>query len=381
MNIPYGRQDITEEDICAAITALKDDFLTQGPRVSAFEKAFAEYVGSEYAVAVSNGTAALHLSVMALGIKPGDKVITTPNTFVASANCVKYCGGEVHFVDIDPDTYLISLESCKALLSSHPQGTFKGIIPVNFAGLPVDMKAFRELADEYNLWILEDACHSPGGSFQTDDKEYKCGGGDFADVAIFSFHPVKHIASGEGGMITTNSSGIYNQLTKLRTHGITKNPEELIESHGGWYYEMQELGFNYRITDFQCALGQSQLSRAHEGIKKRRQIAQKYDEAFAGMPIKKQFIPDGFLHAYHLYVIEVDGRFDLYNSLKESGIYAQVHYIPAHLQPYYQQFGYKKGDFPNVEQYYGRCLSLPMYPSLTKEEQDYVVQKIYSFFN
>lgn len=379
-NIPYGRQHITDDDIEAVVSSLKSDFLTQGPGVEEFEKAFAQYVGSQYAVAVSNGTAALHLSAMAMNVQLGDRVITSPITFSASANCVRYCGGDVHFADIDSDTYLLSLSACRKLIESSPQGTYKGIIPVDFAGLPVNMEGFRELAEEHSLWIIEDACHAPGGFFKAKDgSDSKCGSGDFADLTIFSFHPVKHIAAGEGGMITTNDEKLYKKLIRLRTHGITKNPDELSENHGGWYYEMLDLGYNYRLTDFQCALGLSQLRRADEGLKKRERIAKRYLNAFKELPLKTQRIAENKRHAYHLFVIETKDRLGLYNHLKANGIHSQVHYIPVHLMPYYAKFGYKKGDFPNAESYYDGCLSLPIYPTLSDEEQSFVIEKVKEF--
>src|SRR6478672_3936155 len=280
--IPYGRQNITDEDLRAVTEALQSDFLTQGPKIAEFEKAFADYIGVKYAIAISNGTAALHLAAMALGVNEKSNVITTPITFAASANCVKYCGGNVFFADIDPETYLLDVNKVEALIKSKPEGFFSGIVPVDFAGRPLNLEAFKKLADKYKLWILEDACHAPGGYF-TDSKGVRqlCGNGDYADAAIFSFHPVKHIACGEGGMITTNDEEIFKDLLKLRTHGITKDPALLHENHGGWYYEMQELGYNYRLTDFQAALGLSQLQRADEGLERRRIIAQRYEEAFS----------------------------------------------------------------------------------------------------
>ncbi len=393
--IPYGKQNITKEDIDAVIAALQSDYLTQGPRIKEFEDHFANYVGSKYAVAVSNGTAALHLCTLALGVKEGDKVITTPITFAASANCVRYCGGEVVFSDINPDTYLLDIQKVRTLLESEPKGTYKGIIPVDFAGRAVDLEAYRKLADEYNLWIIEDACHAPGGYF-TDSKviSQNCGNGIYADLAIFSFHPVKHIACGEGGMITTNDETLYKKLLSLRTHGITKNESEYSNSvefacgqeseskqYPGWYMEMQTLGFNYRITDFQAALGTSQLQRADEGLMKRRSIASIYNEAFNGQSfIKSQSgVIEG--HAYHLYIIEVENRLGLYNYLREHKVFAQIHYIPCHLMPYYKQFGWKEGDFPNAETYYKGCISLPMYPTLTLTEQNFVINLIMKFFN
>ena len=394
--IPYGKQHITEADIEAVAKALKGDFLTQGPTILEFEKTFAEYIGCKYAVAVSNGTAALHLSTMALNVKPGQKVITTPITFAASANCVRYCGGEVVFADIDPETYLIDIGKVKELLEASPKGTYQGIIPVDFAGRAVNLEEFRKLADEYNLWIIEDACHAPGGFFM-DSKglEQNCGNGNFADLAIFSFHPVKHIATGEGGMITTNNETLYKKILELRTHGITRDTSSFKNSNDfatgqatsendnfpGWYMEMQTLGYNYRFTDFQAALGISQLSRADQGLERRKEIAKKYETAFANNDfIKGQ---SGFVdgHAYHLYVIEVENRIGLYNYLREHKIFAQIHYIPCHLMPYYIDLGWKEGDRPAAEGYYKHCISLPMYPTLSEEEQEFVINKIKDFYN
>lgn len=375
--IPYGRQYIDQNDIVAVINTLTADFLTQGPKVNEFEEKFANYVGSKYAVAVSNATAGLHLAVMALGLKPEERVITTPITFAASANCVRYCGGEVWFADIDPNTYTLSVESTKKLIESKPKGFFKGIIPVDFAGLPVNLEEFRNLAEEHNLWIIEDACHAPGGYF-TDSKGIKqnCGNGIYADIGIFSFHPVKHIACGEGGMVTTNNEELYKRLSRLRTHGITK--DNMAENHGGWYYEMQELGFNYRLTDFQSALGITQLEKNQTGVKRRNKIAKNYKEAFAGK-IKFQSLPKGVYNAHHLFVIEVEDRKELYDYLREEGIFAQIHYIPVHTLPYYKAIGYDDADLGSSEEYYSKCISLPMYPTLTDEEQSFVIEKVLSF--
>lgn len=393
-NIPYGKQNITKEDIEVVIEALQSDYLTQGPRIKEFEENFAKYVGSKYAVAVSNGTAALHLCTLAIGVKEGDKVITTPITFAASANCIRYCGGEVVFSDIDPLTYLLDIKKIRTLLESAPQGTYKGIIPVDFAGRAVDLEAFRKLGDEYNLWIIEDSCHAPGGSF-TDSKSniQKCGNCNFADLAIFSFHPVKHIACGEGGMITTNDESLYKKLLALRTHGIIKNESEYInsvefacgqepesEQYPEWYMEMQTLGFNYRITDFQAALGNSQLQRADLGLEKRRKIALNYANAFNNLPfIKGQSgVVDG--HAYHLYIIEVEDRLGLYNYLRENNIFTQIHYIPCHLMPYYKGLGWKEGDLPISEDYYKKCISLPMFPTLGDREQVFIIKCIREYY-
>ncbi len=438
--IPYGKQNITQSDIDAVTEVLKSDYLTQGPKIAEFEEAFAQYVGSKYAVAVSSGTAALHLCTMVLGVKPGDKVITTPITFAASANCVRYCGGEVVFADIDPQSYLLDIDKIRELLQATPKGTYRGIIPVDFAGRAVDMEAFRKLADEHDLWIIEDACHAPGGSFiDSHGKEQKCGNGNYADLAIFSFHPVKHIAAGEGGMITTNNKALYEKLLMLRTHGITRDPDsfqnslELAAGHSqfairnspttnhepqttnhekrttnhdypSWYMEMQSLGYNYRLTDIQAALGLSQLQRAEEGLNRRREIAARYYEAFKDIPQITDFNLDAIRnsqfanheqrttnneprttnseksHAFHLYIIETQDRLALYNYLREHQIFAQIHYIPCHLMPYYRQFGWKEGDMPKAEQYYKACISLPMYPTLTVDEQAFVIQTIKDYY-
>ena len=373
--IPYGRHHITDEDIQAVVETLKSDFLTQGPNVEVFEKRFAEYVDAKYAIAVSNGTAALHLSAIALEVRKSDNVIVPPITFAASANCIRYCGGDVTFCDIDKNTYLLDLSALKQLLDSKPKGFFKGVIPVDFAGYPIHGEELRQIADDYGLWIIEDACHAPGAFF-TDKNgvQQKIGNGKFAELTCFSFHPVKHIATGEGGMITTNSEELYNRLLRLRTHGITKDEHLMDEYHGRWYYEMQELGYNYRMTEFQAALGISQLKRANEGLKRRQEIAQRYNEAFQNIKqIETPKVQIGFFHASHLYVIQVDERKYLYEQLQKQNIFPQIHYIPVHLMPYYKQFGWKHGDMPIAEDFYEHCLSLPMYPTLTCEEQDYVI--------
>ena len=388
--IPYGRQNITEEDIHVVIETLKSDYLTQGPKILEFENAFANYIGCKFAVAVANGTAALHLCTLALDVKKGQKVITTPITFAASANCVRYCDGEVVFADIDPHTYLIDYDSVVKLLEASPLGTYQGIIPVDFAGRAVDLEKFRKLANKYNLWIIEDSCHSPGGFF-TDSKAQKqnCGNGNFADLAIFSFHPVKHIACGEGGMVTTNDENLYKKLLALRTHGIVKSEDLFTNSiefaggdtkYPGWYMEMQTLGFNYRLTDFQAALGLSQLNRAESGLERRRAIAENYQNAFEGKSFLRGQSKSIEGHAYHLYIIEVDDRLGLYNFLRTKNIFAQIHYIPCHLMPYYRELGWKEGDMPDSENYYKHCISLPMYPTLTEEEQNFVIDTVFSFY-
>ena len=383
-SIPYGRQHITEADVAAVVAALHADFLTQGPRVAAFEEAFAAYVGAPYAVAVANGTAALHLCCLALGVQKGQRVITTPITFAASANCVRYCGGEVWFADIDPETALLSVAKVRALLEAHPPGFFTGLIPVDFAGRPADLPAFRALADEFGLWIIEDACHAPGGAL-TDaaGAVHRCGDGSLAELAIFSFHPVKHIATGEGGMITTARRDLYDALLMLRTHGITREPARLRHpDEGGWYMEMQTLGYNYRLPDLNCALGLSQLQRADDGLARRRQLAARYAAALAAAPAAYgvQPLPPDAGHAYHLYVVRTPARRALYEFLRTKNIFAQVHYIPVQRMPYYEDLGhYAAVDLHHADDYYAECLSLPLYPTLTDDEQDYVLASLREF--
>jgi UDP-4-amino-4,6-dideoxy-N-acetyl-beta-L-altrosamine transaminase len=392
--IPYGRQNITEADIAAVIETLKSDYLTQGPKIKEFEDAFSAYIGCKYSVAVANGTAALHLCALALDVKEGQNVITTPITFAASANCVRYCGGEVVFGDIDPETYLLDINSVRKLLEASPKGTYQGIVPVDFAGRAVDLEEYKKLADEYGLWIIEDACHAPGGYFtDSSGTQQNCGNGNYADLAIFSFHPVKHIACGEGGMITTNDEALYKKLLMLRTHGITKEQDNYTNSvsfangndidtgdYPAWYMEMQTLGYNYRITDFQAALGTSQLERADAGIVRRREIAAAYEKAFEGQSFIKGQSGAIEGHAYHLYIIETEDRLGLYNHLRSNKIFAQIHYIPCHLMPYYRDLGWKEGDRIKSENYYKHCISLPMYPTLTAEEQQLVIDTIKNFY-
>lgn len=377
--IPYGRQHIDQEDIDTVVATLKADFLTQGPKVGEFEEKFAAYVGAKYAVAVNNATSGLHISVLALDLKEGDRVITTSITFAASANCIRYAGAEVWFADIDPETYLLSLESVQQLIESKPKGFFKGILPVDFAGLPVNLESFRALANKHNLWLIEDACHAPGGYFvDSKNEKQRCGNGNYADIGVFSFHPVKHIACGEGGMVTTNSKTLYKKLSLLRSHGITK--ENMQEDHGGWFYEMQELGFNYRLTDIQSALGITQLAKNDIGVIRRNEISARYKEAFKNK-IKYQSLPVGTYNAHHLFVIEVSDRKGLYDFLRTHSIFAQIHYIPVHTLPYYKNIGYGNASLSNAEGYYENCISLPMYPTLTKEEQGFVIEKVISFIN
>lgn len=378
--IPYGHQYITDEDIAAVTEALRSDYMTQGPRIAEFEKAFRTRVGSDYACMVSNGTAALHLCALALGIKPGDKVITTPITFVASANGFRYEGAEIVFCDIDPRTFLMDLDKLEEMLKASPAGTYKAVVPVDFAGYPIDEERLRRLADRYGFAIVVDACHAPGASF-TDSRGrvQKVGSCKYSDLACFSFHPVKHIATGEGGAVTTSNPRLYGRVSLFRTHGVTKDPSMLTKIDGGWYYEMQELGYNYRITDLQAALGLSQLKRLDWSIARRNEIARRYDEAFAGSAVRTPWRAEGIVHAFHLYIIQVDNRKELYDRLRENNIFSQVLYIPAHTMPYYKRLGWKEGDCPVAEEYYRHCLALPMFPSLTSEEQEWVIEKVLEF--
>ena len=377
--IPYGRQTIDKDDINAVIETLNSDLLTQGPKVKEFEEKFATYVGSKYAVAVSSATAGLHLAVMALALKKGERVITTPITFAASANCIRYVEGEVWFADIDPETYLLSYERTKQLIESKPKGFFKGIIPVDFAGLPVNLEKFKELADKHNLWIIEDACHAPGGYYvDSKEQQQRCGSSNYSDISVFSFHPVKHIACGEGGMITTNSEELCEKLNLLRTHGITK--QNISKNKGGWFYEMQELGFNYRLTDFQAALGITQLKKNEKGVLRRNEISLTYKKAFVGI-VQYQSLPVEHYNAHHLFVIEVNNRKELYDFLRSNGVLAQIHYIPVHQLSYYKKIGYQGADLSNAENFYDNCISLPMYPTLKDEEQQFVIDKILEFVN
>lgn len=379
--IPYGRQNITDADIAAVTETLRSDYLTQGPKIAEFERKFADYVGARHGVAVNNATSGLHIAAKALGVGPGTRVIVTPMTFAASANCIRYCGGDVTFCDIDPDTYLMDARKLEKILDENPRGTFAGIVIVDFAGYPHNLEEFRRIADRHGLWIIEDACHAPGAWWTDSHGERQLTGNSrFADCTVFSFHPVKHIATGEGGMVTTNSDTLLKSLQLYRTHGITRDPALLEKNDGGWYYEMQELGFNYRLTDMQAALGISQLTRADEGLLRRQEIARRYDEAFAGIEaIRTPRRADDIFHAFHLYIIQVPDRKGLYDFLRANQILAQVHYAPLHLMPYYRQFGWTEGSLPVVEEYYKHCLSLPMFPTLSDEDQKYVIDKVKEF--
>ena len=395
MGIPYGKQFITTEDIKAVSDVLKSDYLTQGPVINEFEKKFADYCNAKYAIAVSNGTAGLHLATLALNINEDEYVISTSITFVASANCVTYCHGNVIFADINPQTLLIDPLSIQKIFDTHKDKKIVGIITVNFAGKVVQLDKIKEIAEQQNCWIIEDACHSPGGYFiDENNNKHLSGNGIFADLSIFSFHPVKHIATGEGGMITTNNEKLYKSLLELRTHGITRESSKFINSidfvsgnsslkyntYPGWYMEMQSLGYNYRLTDFQAALGISQLKRADEGLLKRKYFAKKYISELTGTTgiIYIPTFDEG--NAYHLLVVQVEKRRELYEFLKENEVYSQIHYFPVHLMPYYQEKGWRVGDLPNAEKYYSECISLPIFPNLTDQEFDFIINLIKKFY-
>ena len=373
----YGKQTLNQEDINAVVEVLKSDFLTCGPKIKEFEEKFAEYIESKYAIAVSSGTAALHLSCLAVDLAELDELITSPITFVASANCALYCGAKPVFADVD-NNGLILVDKIKEKINSNT----KIIIPVHYTGLPCDMSEIKKLADENNLIVIEDASHALGAKY----KESKIGSCKYSDMTIFSFHPVKHITSGEGGMITTNSKKLYDKLILLRSHGITKSFENLINKNPEpWYHEMQVLGFNYRITDIQCALGISQLNKIDEFIHKRRQLAQRYDSAFQNNKNIELIKENNFqINVYHLYVIKVSDsktRLALFNYLKEQNIICQVHYIPVYWQPYYEKLGYKRKLCVNAEAFYDRILTIPLYPALSFEDQDVIIEKINEFFD
>lgn len=394
MYIPYGRQSIDDADIEAVVKVLKSDYLTTGPAVAAFEKKVADYVGAKYAVAVSNGTAALHVACLAAGIGAGDEVVTTPITFAASANCVLYCGGTPVFADIDPDTYNISPVELERKITSRT----KAIIPVHYTGQPCDMDAILEIAHKHDLLVIEDGAHALGASYK--GKRI----GSIADMTCFSFHPVKPVTTGEGGMIVTDNEELYRKLVLYRSHGITRDNDMMqqyenqlrqstdpalqeaadmlrgdVMDPGGWYYQQLELGYNYRITDIACALGASQMDKLDRFLERRRQIAGKYDEAFADIPqIKTPWQQEGCQSGWHLYMIQTmeRSRREVFDGLRQAGIGVNVHYIPVYRHPYYQRNGYAGVHCLNAEAFYERAVSLPIFPGLTGSQQDYVIEHV-----
>ncbi|WNS75212.1 UDP-4-amino-4,6-dideoxy-N-acetyl-beta-L-altrosamine transaminase [Bacillus sp. DTU_2020_1000418_1_SI_GHA_SEK_038] len=371
--LPYGKQWIDEKDIEAVVNVLRGEYLTTGPAISAFEQRIAQFVGAEYAVAFSNGTAALHGACYAAGISEGDEVITTPMTFAASANCVLYQGGTVVFADIDEKTYNIDVKEIEKKITPKT----KAIIPVDFTGQPVDLDRIYELAKKYNLIVIEDAAHAIGAKY----KGKKVG--SLSDMTMLSFHPVKHITSGEGGMIVTNSKEYYEKLLQFRSHGITRDADKLLENHGPWYYEMQFLGYNYRMTDIQAVLGSSQLDKLDMFIEKRKEIVAKYNEAFQNIyQITSPFQNPEVDSSWHLYIIRLHldkltvGRKEVFEALQKQNIGVNVHYIPVHLLPYYHELGYEKGTLPNAEKLYEEIISLPLFPAMTEQDISDVITAV-----
>jgi UDP-4-amino-4,6-dideoxy-N-acetyl-beta-L-altrosamine transaminase len=381
IHIPYGRQDISEADIRAVVAVLRSDFLTQGPAVPAFENAIAQYCGARHAVAVNSATSALHIACAALGVGPGDRVWTSAITFVASANCARYCGAEVDFVDIDPDTNNMSAERlAEKLAAAEAAGRLpKVVIPVHLCGRPCPMQEIHALSRRYGFRIIEDASHAIGGRYQG-EAIGRCG---YSDITVFSFHPVKIVTSAEGGMAVTNDGALAAHMARLRSHGITRDPAEMTHApDGSWYYEQIELGFNYRMTDMQAALGMSQLQRIDQFVARRHELARKYDREFKGLPLttpKEDAASYSGLHLYvvrlHIDAIKATHR-EIFEGLRAGGIGVNLHYIPVYRQPYYARFGFNPRDYPQAERYYAEAISLPMYTTLTDAQQGDVVSRL-----
>lgn len=374
--IPYGHQSIDKKDISSVLKTLRSDFLTQGPKIKEFEDALSRYTGAKYAVAVSSGTAALHIACLAIDLKEGNEVITSPITFTASANCILYCQGKAIFVDVEKDTANIDSQEIRRKINQKT----KAIISVHFSGHPCDLEAIYRIAKKYNLMIIEDAAHALGAKY----KGLKIGSCKYSDMAIFSFHPIKSITTGEGGAVLTNNKTLYKRLLTLRNHGIVKG--NLSKDYGPWYYEMQELGFNYRITDLQAALGISQLAKLNNFIQKRREIAQIYNRAFRNNPYFD--IPEEKEYAYssyHLYPIRLKGKFNnkrkkIFLRMRKNGLGVQVHYLPVYLHPFYKRLGYKSGLCPQAEDYYAREISIPIFPALKKKQIKFVIASVVKAF-
>lgn len=376
--IPYGRQDITQADVDAVVDVLKSDFLTQGPAVPGFEKCVADHVGAAHALALNSATSALHVACLALGLGPGDRLWTTPVTFVASANCALYCGAQVDFVDIDPRTYNlcpVALES--KLVKASEQGLLpQVVVAVHLCGQPCDMKAIHALAEKYQFKIIEDASHAIGGKYNG----AFIGSCEFSDITVFSFHPVKIITTAEGGMVLTNSDALASKMALLRSHGITRDPEQMThESDGPWYYQQVDLGFNYRMTELQAALGISQMARLDQFVASRHRLARRYDQLLEALPVTTPWQHPDAYSGLHLYVIRLQldaigkNHRQVFEALRTLGIGVNLHYIPVHTQPYYQRMGFRPGDFPNAECYYREAISLPMFQTMTEAQQDEVV--------
>ncbi len=379
-SIPYSRQSIDESDIEAVVAVLRSDFLTQGPSVPAFEAAFAKRHGVPHAVAVSNATAGLHMSCLALGVGPGQHVWTSPNSFLASANCALYCGAEIDFVDIDPATRNMSVVALadKLVIAERSGRLPSVVVPVDFSGLPADLREMGALAKQYGFRIVEDASHATGAEYLG-----RPVGSAWADLTVFSFHAVKVITTGEGGLVTTNDDALARRLKQLRSHGMTRDVAEMERaSEGPWYYEQTALGYNFRLTDLQAALGLSQLSRLDTMTARRVAAADRYDEWLHALPLKLPVRLSDRLSSWHLYAIEIDtqhstvGRAETFRALREAGVGVNVHYIPIHTQPHYRRLGFQTGDFPAAEAYYANAISLPLHPSLSEEQQAFVVHTL-----
>ena len=373
--IYYGKQDINEADIQAVEAVLRSDFLTQGPAIERFEQRVAQYCGVKYAVAVCNATSALHIACLAAGLGKGDLLWTSPITFVASANCARYCGADVDFVDIDENTYNMSVPALeRKLQEAKRQGRLpKIVVPVHMAGQSCDMRAIKKLSEEYGFTLLEDASHCIGADY-ADTKVGSCA---YSDMAVLSFHPVKIITTGEGGMVLTNDAALYEQLCLYRSHGITRDPKHMTkESDGDWYYQQVALGFNYRMTDIQAALGASQMDRLDAFVARRRALAARYDELLRDLPLKTPFVMDGAQPSWHLYIVRIDfdrvhkTKQQIFAKMREKGIALNLHYIPVHTQPYYEALGFHAEDCPAAVEYYREALTLPLYPSMTDAEQE-----------
>ncbi|MGQ3039879.1 MAG: UDP-4-amino-4,6-dideoxy-N-acetyl-beta-L-altrosamine transaminase [Brevundimonas sp.] len=379
MHIPYSRQEISEEDIAAVVGVLRSDFLTQGPAIGDFEQAFARAHGAQHAIAVSNATGGLHIALLALGVTAGDRVWTSPISFVASANCALYLGAEVDFVDIDPVTRNMSIDAlARKLADAETSGALPAVvIPVDFSGLACDLREMRELADHYGFRILEDASHATGARYLDDAV-----GSKFADISVFSFHAVKIVTTAEGGMLTTNDDNLASKLRLLRSHGITRDDAALERpSEGGWYYEQVTLGYNYRMTDMQAALGLSQLARMDTWRSRREALADRYDRALADSRFKLPARLQDRVSSWHLYVVEltddvVASRAQVFAGLRDAGIGANVHYIPIHTQPHYERLGFERGAYPHSERYYDRAITIPLFPAMTEEQQDFVIETL-----
>lgn len=369
--IPYGKQTIEQDDIQAVVDVLKSDFLTTGPKIAEFEQTVADYVGAKYAVAISNGTSALHAACFAAGIGPGDEVITTPLTFAASANCVLYCGGTPVFADVDPKTYNIDPEDIRRKITDRT----KAIIAVHLAGQPCDMDAIHSIAREHGLIVIEDGAHALGSVYK--GKRV----GSLSDMTTFSFHPVKPITTGEGGMIVTDNEDFYKKMVLFRSHGITRDDSMMTRNDGPWFYQQFDLGYNYRITDIQCALGCSQMKKLDRFLARRKEIVARYNEAFADCDnIITPYQLSDTESGWHLYIVQVKkcDRRQVFENMREKGIGVNVHYIPVYMHPYYQEHGYENVHCANAEEIYSHIISLPLYPGLTSEQQDYVIDTLKS---